>query len=142
MLGDAEALFSGKDRLKAVIRRNVDGFLAKKRLIRLGLGARVDVLTRRGTLLYPPPFENSAGFGVAAPPARDIAEENYRLLTEGIEVVVVDVVVDHSTPLSNPILGCYVGFGLLALFFTIAAGRERICAIGPKKPTSSCSSPK
>ena len=124
LLGDAEALFSGKDRLKAVVPRNVDGFLAKLRLIPLGLGVRVDVHTRRGTLLYPPPFENSAGFGVAAAPAREIAEENYRLLTEGLEVV-VDVVVDHNTPLSNLILGFYVGCGLLALFFYYRRGTRK-----------------
>ena len=116
--------FPAKDRLKAVVPRNVDGFLEKKRLIRLGLGVRVDVHTRRGTLLYPPPFENSAGFGVAAPPAREIAEENYRLLTEGLEVV-VDVVVDHNTPLSNLILGFYVGCGLLALFFYYRRGTRK-----------------
>lgn len=124
LLGDAGALLSGKDRLKAVVPRNVDGFLDKNALTRLGLRVGVDVHTRRGTLLYPPPFENSAGLGTAAPLAHDIAEENYRLLTEGLEVV-VDVVVDHNTPLSNLILGFYVGCGLLALFFYYRRGTQK-----------------
>ena len=124
LLGDAGALLSGKDRLKAVVPRNVDRFLDNDALIRLGLRVGVDVHTRRGTLLYPSPFENSEGLGAAVPLAHEIAEENYRLLTEGLEVV-VDVVVDHNTPLSNLILGFYVGFGLLMLFFYYRRGTRK-----------------
>jgi hypothetical protein len=124
LLGDAGALLSGKERLKVVVPRNVNRFLDNDALIRMGLRVGVDVHTRRGTLLYPQPFENSAGLGAAVPLAHDIAEENYRLLNEGLEVI-VDVVVDHNTPLSNLILGFYVGCGLLALFFYYRRGTRK-----------------
>jgi len=120
-IGDTQPLLNGSARLKDTINRNIDRYLKNNVLIPLGMGIKVTVITKRGTVLYPPFFEEET---VPLPPAADpieIAADNYELMNEGL-VVNLDLKLGHNTLLSNAILVFYILLSLSVLYVYYKAG--------------------
>ncbi len=121
-IGDTQPLLEGEIRLREAIEKNIQGYLQKRRLIRWGLNIRVTVASEGGILLYPSLTQ------ISDPITEDrhrIAAENFQLMNEDL-IVEVDSEIPHNTPLSNLILGLYVFFSLMLLYFYHRLGLKRI----------------
>ena len=56
-IGDAQALFSGNDRLKDTINKNITKYLDEKPLLSWGVKITITITTKNGSLLYPARFD-------------------------------------------------------------------------------------
>ena len=125
LIGDTGPLFNGTVRLTDSIRKNVDDYLAQRPLLDWGVRVNVRVMTARGYDLYPPSvlgdeIKNQTD-------SRQIAEQNYALMKEGIEVV-VDMEIPHNTLLSNSFLGFFtlLSVATLILHYQVGVRRARL----------------
>ena len=121
-LGDTRSLLNGTAKLKDSIDRNIQKLLKKKRLISLGVKARVTVLTQQGTVLYPPFYE--VRDDIMAYDHVQVATQNLRLMNEGL-VVKVELVLGYNTLLSILILAAYMTVSLCFLYFHYRSGVQR-----------------
>ncbi|MEJ5358050.1 MAG: hypothetical protein WHT06_05195 [Desulfobacterales bacterium] len=115
LLGDTRSLLEGSTRLQAAVQENVERYLGKSSWRRLGVDVRLSVRTTGGKKLYPSGFEEERPAAEGADPLR-VAQENFRLLEEGLEVS-VQARLEHNRLLSNAMLAVYVGLALAVLFF-------------------------
>ena len=101
-IGDTGQLFDGSVRLQDAIRENVNAFISRLKLPYWGVSIFVTVKTRDGVYLYPDTYDelksDLSGVDTIA-----VARENYRLLNDGL-IIVVDVKIEHNTLISNSIL--------------------------------------
>jgi hypothetical protein len=121
-LGDTRSLLNGTAKLKDSINRNIRKILKKKRLISLGVKARITVLTQQGTVLYPPFYEIRDD--IMAYDHIQVATHNLRLMNEGL-VVKVELVLGYNTLLSILILSIYMSFSLCFLYYHYRSGVQR-----------------
>lgn len=113
-IGDTTPLFEGSLKIKDAINRNIDRYLQTKTLFSTGVKVKPSVTTRENTILYPAGYEDSPGGPLMSPDNR-VAQENYRLLNEGL-IVNLDLNIEHNRLLSNAILGLYILLSLAVLF--------------------------
>ncbi len=125
LVGDTRPVLEGSLRLQAAVRPNIERYLGNIIWGRLGVDVRVIVRTAGGRRLYPAPFEEDGVPGESATPLH-IAQENFRLLEEGLEVA-VQARLEHNRLLSNAILAFYVALALAVLLahYRRAALRSR-----------------
>lgn len=109
--GDTRVLFDGSVRLQDAIRENVDAFIASRKLTHWGVRLSVRVKTPDGDYLYPYTYDGARS-GLDPQDSISIARENFRLLNDGL-VKIVEVEIEHNTPISNLILFSCVALSLL-----------------------------
>jgi hypothetical protein len=121
--GDAQVLFEGRVSLKEAVHRNIEGYLKEKALIRMGVDTRVTVTTAHGVLLYPAEMEAQPS-GLEGPDLMAVASENFRLLSDGLNLRVA-VRVPPISILPILILLGYVGLTVLIFFQFYRRGSRR-----------------
>lgn len=114
--GDIKPLLDGRSRLKDVLNKNIDGFLTSRNPILMDIRTTVMVSTKKGQLLYPQSFDEDSSLLNSSEPLR-IAENNFKLLNEGLSVKVT-VNLDPNSYLSYLMLsGFMIFFSSFVLFF-------------------------
>ena len=113
-IGDTRPLFTGSIWLPDAINENINRYIQSKMLLSWGAKLNVTVTTKRGTILYPPVFEEEADSLSPFTPMR-VASENYAIMKEGL-VVNADLILGHNTALSNTLLGLYVLLSLSVFY--------------------------
>jgi hypothetical protein len=95
-IGDTQPLFDGSLRLRDAISNNIDAYLQEEKL--LYWVGKVDVVVRAGenTLLYPVNVNQDLA-SLESVSAKEIADENYRLMNQGLSVV-VDILLEWDSP--------------------------------------------
>ena len=116
-------LLEGRVRLEDAIQRNIHVYLKKQILLRWGGKALVTVTTKGGTLLYPRGYE-SEPMGLNEANQFEIARENYKLLTEGLNLS-VEVQLEHNRLLTNLILVVYLLLAASVLQHFYRAGLKK-----------------
>jgi hypothetical protein len=120
-LGEPQALLDGSIRLEEALEANIDRYLAASFLAKNGFALRVSVITRSGKFVYPSPSER---VGAGNSDVREVAIENFALLSEGL-VVNVEARLEHNRFISNLILSGYVLAALTMLLLHYrSAGRK------------------
>jgi hypothetical protein len=122
-IGDTKPLFEGYLKVEDAVNRNIDRFLQEKPLLHLGVKAKVTVTTKENRIVYPAAYPED-NVKNSHTPSIPIAEENYRLLNEGL-IVSLDLSVAHNHLFSNAILGFYIVLSLLVLSVFYRAGVRR-----------------
>ncbi len=125
LIGDTGPLFNGTVQLSDMIRENVDGYLAQRPLLGWGVRVNVRVMTAQGDDLYPPSVLGDRTEDQSDP--RQIAERNFALMKQDIEVV-VEMEIPHNTLLSNSLLGFYtlLSVATLILHYQVGVRRARL----------------
>jgi len=123
-IGDTTQLFQGSLKIKDAINRNIDRYLQAKTLFSIGVKVRPTVTTRENSILYPAVYEDITGASFPSP-NNMVAEENYRLLNEGL-LVSLDLNIEHNRLLSNAILGLYILMSLAVLFVFYRSSVKKI----------------
>jgi hypothetical protein len=113
-IGDSRPLLEGTLTLEEAINKNINGYLADKPIIDLGLNVKVTVTSKDGKILYPAEFKSENHLGLIRDPAR-IAARNFELMNEGI-VLNVDTRFEHNRLLSNAILAVCISISILILY--------------------------
>jgi len=125
-IGDTADLFQGRVRIQDAIGRNIDQYLHSRRLLTMGVTAKVTVTTKKNTLLYPAMYDPENKGETPAASSNLIAQENFRLLNEGL-LIDLDLSIEHNRLLSNVILGSYIFLSIVVLFvFYRAGGRKMV----------------
>ena len=114
VLSDIRSLLNGTTTLKDSVARNILKFLKSNFLIRLGVKARITVLTKQGTVLYPPFYE--VRDDIMAYDHVRVATQNLRLMNEGL-VINVELLLGYNALLSILILLTYMSVSLLFLYY-------------------------
>lgn len=122
--GDTRILFDGSVRLQDAIRENVDAFIASRKLTHWGVRLSVRVKTPDGDYLYPYTYDGARS-GLDPQDSISIARENFRLLSDGL-VKIVEVEIEHNTPISNLILFSCVALSLLVFMVFYRRGIKLI----------------
>jgi hypothetical protein len=112
-----EALYEGRYTVRDEISRNIGQYQGRSFKYRLGVSTSIMVKTKDDRVLYPTQFRRElrdsipeGDFSALSPDSLNfvkVAEENYRILNEGLGVS-VEVKVRHNSWLSNGILVSYV----------------------------------
>jgi hypothetical protein len=114
-LGNTRLLYDGSQTIQRAIQKNVNRTLARSRWIAWGGKASVTVKTRQNTLLYPLAFDDYGTSPDLDSTPLEIATENFRLISEGLELSLV-FKLPHNTLLTNSILGTLILLSLGALY--------------------------
>ena len=124
-IGDTAELFQGKLAVRDAVNRNIDQYLQGKSLLSWGVKVKVTVTTKKNTILYPAVYDDDDPSGRSALHNEVVAQENFRLLNEGL-LLSLDLSVAHNRILSNTLLGLYILLSLLVLFAFYRAGGRKI----------------
>ena len=84
LVGDVRPLLDGSVALEGLIQENVRRFLRDQAVIALGVEPEVTVMTRQGTLLYPPPLDFQGNLFISDPVQQ--AARNLERMEEGLVV--------------------------------------------------------
>jgi hypothetical protein len=105
-IGGLRPLLEGRARLKNVISQNVDSYLKKQKIVRLGLKVDVTIVTQKGSILYPDIIDQEDTSYLPPDPSQ-VAAENYSLMNEGT-VVKVNTKFEHNSVLAYGALAFYI----------------------------------
>ncbi|MGE0083600.1 MAG: hypothetical protein AB7S75_04195 [Desulfococcaceae bacterium] len=124
-IGNPQPLFNGDVRLKDRIRGNISDYLKGSILTKLGIKVRIAVLTKKGTVLYPPYFETDEDFLAQhnMDPMR-IAAENLKLMEEGL-LYDTELVLGYTSLLSILVLIFYVSAASCFLSYFYKKGSRK-----------------
>ncbi|MBW1899860.1 MAG: hypothetical protein JRI61_12520, partial [Deltaproteobacteria bacterium] len=111
--GDTRMLFDGNIRLKDAANNNIDNYLQNRALVSWGVKPNVMVATKKGAIIYPS-FEEEDS--LLPPTRKQIANENYKLLSEGMKVQ-VDVSLERSSFLVISIFSFFLLISILILSY-------------------------
>ena len=129
-LGDSKLLFDGSKQLVDVVNANIDNYLRHKEILNWGVKARVTVVTGKNRIIYPLAMEEES-LSYLHQSAVKVAEDNYALLNEGLQLN-VEIQVLHSGLLANLLLGFYILLFLSVLYYfyrtSLAKGRAEEAA--------------
>jgi len=125
IIQDFEAVYSGRYSITEEINTNLERYAREDKLRSLGVITKIVVSTKNGKLLYPQyyeekdiDFDNKTEFDTGSTELFNyirIAQENFRILNEGL-IVSVDVEVRHNSWLTNSILILYIFSSILILY--------------------------
>ncbi|GAB6097822.1 hypothetical protein JCM14469_40760 [Desulfatiferula olefinivorans] len=121
---DMKALLDGRVRLRDAVDRTIDGFLADRPAVSGGLRMIVTVSTLAGTPLYPSMFDDSHDLLQVREPLR-VAEENYRLLNEGLDVR-VSVSLEPNSLVSYLLFAAFMVLSILLFYGFYRRGMIRV----------------
>jgi hypothetical protein len=132
IIQNSKALLEGRYTVEEEISRNIARSMRGRFINKMGVRSTIDVRTKEGRILYPPRIQrryNAPGLGdyfsnpaTAAVNFMDIAEENFKILNEGV-VASADIRIEHNGWLSNSILILYI---LIAAFVIQKVVRKSI----------------
>lgn len=125
IIQDFEAVYSGRYSITEEISNNLERYAREDKLRSLGVATKIVVSTKKAKLLYPRYYEDKdidfdkkrefdSGSSELFNYIR-IAQENFRILNEGL-IVSVDVEVRHNSWLTNSILILYIFSSILILY--------------------------
>jgi len=120
-IGDTPSLLDGSIRLKDAVSENIASYLQGKPLTKMGVTPEITVITKQGSMLYPPVFEADEE-AILPPDQTQIAARNYELMMNEGLVLKVDLKLHHDTLLSMSMLGIYVFLFLSVLYFYYRRG--------------------
>ncbi len=123
IIGDERPLMSGSISLKEAVSRHINIYLDHLLFRQLGGQVSVSVITREGTILYPPIFDVEADHMIAPDPVQT-ASRNLELMNEGL-VVRVDPRLGYLTPLAILILAFFFAISFLVIYFHFRKGLRR-----------------
>lgn len=110
---DAQKLYDGAAKIEDEVRKAVRDFPDRRMLRLLGIDTKVAVVTKTGTIIYPPfPEQEDA---LLAMNHVEIAARNLSIMKTGL-VIEVDTSLGYHTPLSIFILAVYMTVSLLMLY--------------------------
>lgn len=125
IIQDFEAVYSGRYSITEEISTNLERYAREDKLRSLGVITKIVVSTKNGKLLYPQYYEEKdiyfdkkTEFDTGSTELFNyirIAQENFRILNEGL-IVSVDVEVRHNSWLTNSILILYIFSSILILY--------------------------
>jgi len=125
IIQDFEAVYSGRYSITEEISTNLERYAREDKLRSLGVITKIVVSTKNGKLLYPQYYEEKdiyfdkkTEFDTGSTELFNyirIAQENFRILNEGL-IVSVDVEVRHNNWLTNSILILYIFSSILILY--------------------------
>lgn len=125
VIQDFEAVYSGRYSITEEINTNLERYAREDKLRNLGVITKIVVSTKNGKLLYPRyyeekdiDFDKKREFDSGSSELFNyirIAQENFRILNEGL-IVSVDVEVRHNSWLTNSILILYIFSSILILY--------------------------
>jgi len=125
VIKDFEAVYSGRYSITEEISTNLERYAREDKLRSLGVITKLVVSTKNGKLLYPQyyeekdiDFDKKREFDTGSSELFNyirIAQENFRILNEGL-IVSVDVEVRHNSWLTNSILILYLFSSILILY--------------------------
>jgi hypothetical protein len=125
IIKDFEAVYSGRYSITEEISTNLERYAREDKLRSLGVITKIVVSTKNGKLLYPQYYEEKdiyfdkkTEFDTGSTELFNyirIAQENFRILNEGL-IVSVDVEVRHNSWLTNSILILYIFSSILILY--------------------------
>jgi hypothetical protein len=124
-IGDTQPLFEGSIAIEKAITQNINKYLKTNILLSWGAKANITVTTKRGTLLYPAIYREGQEPLTISPASRQVAEENYALLSEGL-VVSVGLKLGHAHFLSIAILLIYILLAVAVFFLHYQSGLRKI----------------
>ena len=123
LIGDVNRLLDGSIRLQDALRKNINAFIANRKLRDWGVDISVTVTSSDGGYLFPHGYEETKpDFGGTDSLA--IARENYRLLSEGL-VRTLDVKIEHDALIAKLILSICVLLSVLVLFLFYRRGVKK-----------------
>ncbi|MFP4032632.1 MAG: hypothetical protein ACLFTV_13805 [Desulfococcaceae bacterium] len=122
LVGDVRPLLDGSVRIEERIQENVRRFLSEQAVVILGAEPEVTVLTRRGTILYPPPLVFQGDLMISDPVQQ--AARNLERMEEGL-VVRFSLRLNYISWLSLLILLPYLGVSLFLLHRQYRLGLRR-----------------
>lgn len=105
-LSDMNNILSGLTGIKNAIDASVTAYLQNNIFMKVGGKIDVNVTTKQGNILYPATYQNSAFDNFATDPAK-LAEKNFNILNEGIELN-VNVKILHYSFLAIALLLFYI----------------------------------
>ena len=124
MIQNYKALYEGRYTLKEEINHNIGKYLSQSFKYRLGVRISIMVKARDDRILYPTQFKRDledsglerdfSELGLGSLNFVKVAEENYRILNEGLGLS-VKVEIRHNSWLSNSILVFYIFLSVLIL---------------------------
>jgi len=133
VIQDFEAVYSGRYSITEEISTNLERYAREDKLRSLGVITKLVVSTKNGKLLYPQyyeekdiDFDKNREFDTGSSELFNyirIAQENFRILNEGL-IVSVDVEVRHNSWLTNSILILYL-FSSILIFYGYYKKRAR-----------------
>ena len=133
IIQDFEAVYSGRYSITEEISTNLERYAREDKLRSLGVITKLVVSTKNGKLLYPQyyeekdiDFDKNREFDTGSSELFNyirIAQENFRILNEGL-IVSVDVEVRHNSWLTNSILILYL-FSSILIFYGYYKKRAR-----------------
>ena len=116
--GDTRMLFDGNIRLKDAVNNNIDNYLQNRALVPWGVKPNVMVTTKKGVIIYPS-FEEEDS--LLPPTRKQIANENYKLMSKGMKVQ-VDVSLERSSFLVISIFSFFLLISVLILTYYYRIG--------------------
>lgn len=90
-LSDITDILNGLTRIRDSVGGAVDNYLNAHWFIRAGGRIDISVTTRRGTIIYPATYQDDPLNGLPIDPVR-LAEENFKILNEGLDIQVEAVI--------------------------------------------------
>ncbi len=124
-LSDMNAVLAGSIELADAINQSISDYIDNNHLIKLGVSLDVTVATNRGTILYPPVFQNDSDAPLGRDPI-EIAQQNFEMLDSGISLE-VDAVIETLSLFSGAVALFYIlmfGSGLY-VYYRMALARIR-----------------
>jgi hypothetical protein len=131
-IGDTRPLFEGSISIEEAINQNINRYLGSNVLFSWGARTSITVVTKRGTILYPPFYEETHESLIIPPSSLEVAGKNYALLSEGL-VVSVDLKLGHTHFISIAILSIYILLAVGVFYLHYQAGLRKIEQAGAEK---------
>jgi hypothetical protein len=113
-LSNITEILNGQTALKDSVNASISSYLARNRFLKLGGRIDVSVLTKNGTIIYPPLYPDQPPEPLPADPVK-LAEENFKTLNEGMDLRVEAKIVPYSV-MAILILVFYVSLFLIGLY--------------------------
>jgi len=122
-LSEMNAVLAGSVKLSDAVSQSISDYIDNNQLIRLGVNLDVTVATNKGTILYPPVFQDESEESIGSDPIK-VAQDNFQMLDSGISLD-VDAVIETLSFFSGAIALFYIlMFGsLLYAYYRMALAR-------------------
>ncbi|MEE4355902.1 MAG: hypothetical protein V2I97_05485 [Desulfococcaceae bacterium] len=133
-IGNPQSLFNGTARLKDRIRENIRDYLNDHPAVWLGLRLRIAVLTKKGSVLYPPLIETDDDFLARHADYIQIAAENLKLMEEGL-LFKGDLIIEYNSLISVLLLLFYITLSLCFLSYFYRKGSRKALLEAEEKNT-------
>ncbi|MFW6011192.1 MAG: hypothetical protein ACOC8Q_01655 [Desulfosalsimonas sp.] len=124
-LSDMNSILNGTVRLSDAINESISGYIKANQWINLGVKLDVTVATKKGTILYPPVFQEDENLDLQQD-TMETARENFRMLEDGLNIE-LESGIEPISLLSGGILLFYIllfGSGLYG-YYRIALYKTR-----------------